>query len=604
MPSPLKPLAFVGLLVALALTACRDHRGALPGGDPPLPPDTVNLGNLQCGPTPDSTSAAVARFLFGTDRDDPIPLIKPMQVLTRDNGDLVICDGGLARVLRWDAASASLVDLPLSPPPARPIAIADAPAGLLVVDAASRAVIVYQADGRQRTRLERPGQELDPAGAVVVQDQVWVTNTAGHSIERFDLASGKHLATIGQRGDRPGQFGLPLGLCTDHAGQVYVADMLNARVQVFTPAGKHVRTIGGPGDRPGAFGRPKDVAVAADGTLFVTDAAAQCVQVFSPRGQWLAALGRQQPALAVPFGVSVLTRMPGRAAAATDRAALYVLVAEQLADPGIRVFRWTPKSAPPTRTVVSGKVWPAENPHWRSTGCATCHAGTNAPTTAPVGNVDAACIRCHDGVAGPADPHPLRAVPTDGNIHVPDGWPLTDGRLGCLTCHDIARHCDPGVARPARNPAMLRTFTERPLDFCGSCHVESTFERWNPHDDADGCRACHTGPMRFGQASGDSKLFDPSARACLRCHVEHWDYAPGGHLGQAVPPDMLPRAGGQNAQSGAFGTPRLPLHGQRIACYTCHDPHPAGSAGRGPGLLADRLRVAQPQLCGQCHSSQ
>jgi len=54
-------------------------------------------------------------------------------------------------------------------------------------------------------------------------------------------ASGKYLLSWGSKGDRPGQFDLPHGLDLDSAGNVYVADRENSRVQIFDPNGKFIR---------------------------------------------------------------------------------------------------------------------------------------------------------------------------------------------------------------------------------------------------------------------------------------------------------------------------------------------------------------------------
>ncbi|MFO7899203.1 MAG: hypothetical protein R6V58_09095 [Planctomycetota bacterium] len=54
-------------------------------------------------------------------------------------------------------------------------------------------------------------------------------------------------------GTKPGEFRVPSGLACDGAGRVYVADNLNDRVQVFSPAGKFLKQIDVP--------KPAEVAV-------------------------------------------------------------------------------------------------------------------------------------------------------------------------------------------------------------------------------------------------------------------------------------------------------------------------------------------------------
>jgi len=46
-----------------------------------------------------------------------------------------------------------------------------------------------------------------------------------------------------QEGSRKGQFKQPRGVCCDSAGNVYVADRFNHRVQMFTADGQYLRMI-------------------------------------------------------------------------------------------------------------------------------------------------------------------------------------------------------------------------------------------------------------------------------------------------------------------------------------------------------------------------
>src|ERR687895_273728 len=57
----------------------------------------------------------------------------------------------------------------------------------------------------------------------------------------------------GTLGSGDGQFGDPLGIATDQAGNVYVADSLNSRVQKFTPDGRLITRWGGFGGGDGQF---------------------------------------------------------------------------------------------------------------------------------------------------------------------------------------------------------------------------------------------------------------------------------------------------------------------------------------------------------------
>lgn len=80
----------------------------------------------------------------------------------------------------------------------------------------------------------------------------------------------KVLGSFGSAGAGPGQFNNPIGIHYSPAGEVFVADGLNDRVQAFTPAGAYLRTYGSSGTGRGQFRLPEDAEVIGP-YLFVTD---------------------------------------------------------------------------------------------------------------------------------------------------------------------------------------------------------------------------------------------------------------------------------------------------------------------------------------------
>ncbi len=77
---------------------------------------------------------------------------------------------------------------------------------------------------------------LDAAG------NMYVLDSGNHRIQKFDPA-GKYLATIGRQGQGPGEFYYPSWMSLDAQGFLYVSDPNNQRVQVLTPDGKDHKTI-------------------------------------------------------------------------------------------------------------------------------------------------------------------------------------------------------------------------------------------------------------------------------------------------------------------------------------------------------------------------
>ncbi len=120
----------------------------------------------------------------------------------------------------------------------------------------------------------------------VDQDQVLVYDADSLKLKRRIGTGGhKHELTT------PGDFARPSGLAVDRDGNLYVADTLNNRIEIFDGDGKFISTFGKAGDGPGYFSRPKGVAIDSDNHIWVVDGMQDRVQVFNQETQLLIAFG-------------------------------------------------------------------------------------------------------------------------------------------------------------------------------------------------------------------------------------------------------------------------------------------------------------------------
>ncbi len=112
-------------------------------------------------------------------------------------------------------------------------------------------------------------------------------------------APGDFIAQIGSSGAGAGQLDAPSGAAVDSAGNVYVTDTANARVEVFSRDGQFLRAWGSLGSANGQLDGPTGIAV-CEPTVFVADTNNNRVQVFDTAGNLSAVYGGMN----APHGVA------------------------------------------------------------------------------------------------------------------------------------------------------------------------------------------------------------------------------------------------------------------------------------------------------------
>lgn len=115
------------------------------------------------------------------------------------------------------------------------------------------------------------------------------------------------LTTWGSQGSGNSQFQQPLGLATDAAGNVYVADCGLSQVKEFSSTGTFIRKWGSTGSGNGQFSCARDVAIDGSG-VYVVDYGNNRVQKFSSTGTYLTKWGTAGSAngqFASPISIAV-----------------------------------------------------------------------------------------------------------------------------------------------------------------------------------------------------------------------------------------------------------------------------------------------------------
>jgi tripartite motif-containing protein 71 len=176
----------------------------------------------------------------------------------------------------------------------------DAARNVYVADAGNRRIQKFSPAGAHLLNIgacPRGVGDCSPDGwldnpvdvAVDAAGNVYVADRDNHRIQKFS-ASGQFLAKWGTNGTGNGQFSHPQGIAIDSAGLVYVADSGNDRIQRFTASGEFRTKWGTTGLDPGQFRYPSDIAIDVNRNIYVTDEGNDRIQKFTQTrtflGEW------------------------------------------------------------------------------------------------------------------------------------------------------------------------------------------------------------------------------------------------------------------------------------------------------------------------------
>ncbi len=240
-------------------------------------------------------------------------LVKPYGVAVSSRGTLFVADTAARRAFAFDpdAQKVAFVGNDGAGRLTKPIGVAvDGRDIVFVADATLKRVFAYGPDGRLVLAIGHDGELLNPSGLAIdrIRHRLYVADAGQHQIRSYSTLDGAPQQTIGRRGAEDGEFNFPTNLSVDRLGQLYVADTLNFRIQVFDVEGRFVRALGTLGDTPGSLNRPKGVGVDSDGHIYVVDASFNNFQIFDGQGQLLlfvGAGGRNPGEFFLPAGMSV-----------------------------------------------------------------------------------------------------------------------------------------------------------------------------------------------------------------------------------------------------------------------------------------------------------
>ncbi|KPK96271.1 hypothetical protein AMJ80_00905 [bacterium SM23_31] len=78
--------------------------------------------------------------------------------------------------------------------------------------------------------------------ALDIDGNIYILDAGNYCVKKYDK-QGKYLATIGRKGQGPGEFEFPVSIDLDTDGNIYLADISNNRILVLLSNGKEMRTF-------------------------------------------------------------------------------------------------------------------------------------------------------------------------------------------------------------------------------------------------------------------------------------------------------------------------------------------------------------------------
>ena len=127
---------------------------------------------------------------------------------------------------------------------------------------------------------------------------VYVADTSNNRIQKFD-SNGGYLGQWGAWGSGHGSFRFPVGVAVDAGNNVYVADRENRRIQVFDGDGNFLNEF--TGDVFSQEFRPGGVAVDTAGNFYVVDTLKKRILKFESSGH----MRSEWDGYSLPMGVAV-----------------------------------------------------------------------------------------------------------------------------------------------------------------------------------------------------------------------------------------------------------------------------------------------------------
>ncbi len=231
---------------------------------------------------------------FGSTGSGDGEFTTPRQIARDSSGNLYVADFINSRVSKWTSAGAFVSNI---------ITGVDGAAGVCIDSSGNIYVSFLLSASDYRVRKYSSAGTLEWTSSTVSTNAlgflatnstyVYVTLPSDDTVDVYRCDTGAFVISRGSSGTGDGEFDQPYGIAyNDTTGQIYVAELGNKRVQIFTTNGIFVSAFGSSGAGDGEFDGATGIAVSSSGNaIWVTDFGLNRVQLFTGSGTFLAEFG-------------------------------------------------------------------------------------------------------------------------------------------------------------------------------------------------------------------------------------------------------------------------------------------------------------------------
>ncbi len=240
-------------------------------------------------------------FMFGAKGRNSEGFDDPRGLAVDGSGNIFVADSDNYKLKKFDAAGKLLGSLGTEGDGPGQFRLAtgikvDAGDKVYVLDAKKNTLQVFACEAGTQPSLAPssplPAEELSGVMAETVSGLAINKGLWGLTKDSLGAVGVSGAARFGARGSEPGMLKSPRGMAVDDAGNFWVADTDNDRIQKYNSEGTLLHVIGKSGSGEGQFDGPSGIALSPKGNICVADTGNNRVQVFSPKGMFLGTFGK------------------------------------------------------------------------------------------------------------------------------------------------------------------------------------------------------------------------------------------------------------------------------------------------------------------------